>query len=120
MVDCKFLFSSSLHGLIFADAFDVPTAWLRNASLPSHAEGSFKYEDYLLSTGRATPTPVASLLERSSLPRMSRSILHRLWHGLIETFPYQLVCEGMDHASARSRLHAIAGQVDPSYQNTMA
>lgn len=48
---CDVLFSSSLHGLIVADAYGVPNAWVRMSS--SIGGDGMKYWDYLASVGRA-------------------------------------------------------------------
>lgn len=45
---CEFVISSSLHGLVVADAFDIPSIYVR---LSDH-EGLLKYEDYYAGTGR--------------------------------------------------------------------
>ena len=55
---CSLIISSSLHGLICADAFDIPNVWLNipGQSIPPCDEntnyGDFKYWDYLLSQDR--------------------------------------------------------------------
>jgi len=55
---CDKIISSSLHGLICADAYDKPNVWIRipGQSIPPCCEnsdyGDFKYWDYLLSQGR--------------------------------------------------------------------
>ena len=41
---CRFVLSSSLHGLITADAFRVPNAWITISN--ELRGGSFKFEDY--------------------------------------------------------------------------
>tara|TARA_B100001989_G_C24551857_1_gene475858 strand:+ start:35650 stop:41955 length:6306 start_codon:yes stop_codon:yes gene_type:complete len=46
---CKSIVSSSLHGLICADAYGVPNLWLQYEFLD---EGDFKFLDYFLSQGR--------------------------------------------------------------------
>jgi pyruvyltransferase len=48
--------SSSLHGLIVAEAYGVPAIWFR----PSQSEGYLKYQDYYGSTNRA-PFPTTNL-----------------------------------------------------------
>jgi GR25 family glycosyltransferase involved in LPS biosynthesis len=55
---CSSIISSSLHGLICADAFNIPNVWLNipGQSIPPCDEntnyGDFKYWDYLLSQDR--------------------------------------------------------------------
>ena len=50
LVRCRFVFASSLHGLIFADSYGVPNAHML---LSSHVQGgSHKFEDYFASVGR--------------------------------------------------------------------
>jgi pyruvyltransferase len=47
---CRHIASSSLHGLIAADAYGIPFTWI---SLSKRlVGGSFKFRDYFLSTGR--------------------------------------------------------------------
>jgi hypothetical protein len=47
---CKFIFSSSLHGLIFCDSYNIPNAWIK---LSNNILGDdTKFLDYLSSVGR--------------------------------------------------------------------
>lgn len=47
IADCGFVLSSSLHGIVFAEALGVPTRWLQiSKSLTEKTEGKFKYCDY--------------------------------------------------------------------------
>ena len=46
---CKAILSSSLHGLICADAYRIPNAWLKYKNLD---DGEFKFKDYFLSQER--------------------------------------------------------------------
>jgi len=48
ILDSKLVISTSLHGLIVAEAFGIPARYLR----VSEGEPLFKYEDYYLGTGR--------------------------------------------------------------------
>lgn len=48
IASCKRIASQSLHGLIFADALDIPNAWLSPAD--SMIGGSFKFFDYYSNT----------------------------------------------------------------------
>jgi len=46
---CKYIISSSLHGLICSDSFNKPNVWLEEYKLK---EGDFKFKDYFLSQNR--------------------------------------------------------------------
>ena len=46
---CKYIMSSSLHGLICSDAYNKPNIWLDEFKL---AEGHFKFKDYFQSQNR--------------------------------------------------------------------
>lgn len=50
IASAEFVVSSSLHGIIVAEAYGVPVA-----PVVSHSEPSFKYEDYFEGTGRRLP-----------------------------------------------------------------
>lgn len=47
---CKAILSSSLHGLVCSDAYNIPNLWLDNYPLPG---GDFKFRDYFASQNRA-------------------------------------------------------------------
>ena len=46
---CRAVVSSSLHGLVCADAYGIPNVWLDEFALE---EGHFKFRDYFASQGR--------------------------------------------------------------------
>lgn len=48
---CEFIASSSLHGLIVADSYEIPNYWLWDDNL--HRGGDWKFLDYFLSVGRS-------------------------------------------------------------------
>lgn len=56
--ECRVVLSSSLHGLVFADAYEVPNAWLRLGT--EVVGGSFKFRDYY--GGTRGPTDVLPLV----------------------------------------------------------
>jgi len=49
ITSCEMVVSSSLHGLIFADSFEVPNFRLKHNTLEG---GDYKFNDYYQSTGR--------------------------------------------------------------------
>ena len=51
---CRHVFASSLHGLITADAYGVPSTWVWPGD-----QGHLKYHDYAASIGRPMITPHA-------------------------------------------------------------
>lgn len=53
---CEMIASSSLHGLIIADAYNIPNVWIR---LSNKIEGgNFKYLDYFSAVGRESKHPL--------------------------------------------------------------
>lgn len=53
---CEVVASSSLHGLICADAYGVPNVWLKLSD--KVVGGEFKFHDYFLSIGRSRENPL--------------------------------------------------------------
>ncbi|MDZ7736266.1 MAG: polysaccharide pyruvyl transferase family protein [Gammaproteobacteria bacterium] len=49
-LSCSMIASSSLHGVILADAYGIPNVWLKLSDRP--VGDDFKYRDYLASAGR--------------------------------------------------------------------
>jgi pyruvyltransferase len=56
IVSCDLILSSSLHGLIVAEAYGVPAAWVTVTGRVKG--GGFKFRDYYLSTDRDPPSPI--------------------------------------------------------------
>lgn len=57
LCSCQLIISSSLHGLILSDAYNIPNIWVKI----KHSLGGkdyFKYNDYFLSVGRAETQPI--------------------------------------------------------------
>jgi pyruvyltransferase len=63
ILDCELILSSSLHGLIIADAYGVPNVWMKCSD--KTFDGAFKYQDYLLSVGRTVQQPFQMSAEQS-------------------------------------------------------
>lgn len=89
ILQSEFVVSSSLHGLIIADAFNVPSRWLHHQSLPSSVtEGRFKFNDYYLSTGRPMDC-YASSVEEALLMGPTGKISDFDGKKLIDAFPFE-------------------------------
>lgn len=56
VLSCEVIASSSLHGLILADAYNIPSIWIKFSDKISG--GNFKYHDYFLSVGRMNEMPL--------------------------------------------------------------
>ena len=83
IVACKKIISSSLHGIIVAEAYGIPAIWLK-----CQDEGDFKYRDYYWSTGRKV-TPAKSMDEAlSRTPPPVPKFRNR--EELINSFPKEL------------------------------
>jgi pyruvyltransferase len=63
ILDSKFVISSSLHGIIVAEAFGIPARWLR----VSKGEPVFKFHDYYLGTNRDRSIYATTIEEALSL-----------------------------------------------------
>lgn len=61
---CEVILSSSLHGLILADAYHVPNVWIR-VSDEEKSHNYFKYHDYFQSIKREAPVEPYSIIDIS-------------------------------------------------------
>lgn len=71
---CDVILSSSLHGLICADAYGIPNEWVQLSS--NVIGGHFKFRDYRLSIGANEPMPLR-LTEQFDLNSASRMAVRR-------------------------------------------
>jgi pyruvyltransferase len=56
ILSCELIASSSLHGLIVADAYGIPSKFLKFSD--NIAGGNFKFRDYMYSVGRVDTDPI--------------------------------------------------------------
>lgn len=84
IVNSNFVISSSLHGLIIAEAYGIPARLLKI----THNEPLFKYRDYYLSTGRKTFKAATSIREALKLKGEPPAKIDYL--PLLLSFPYDL------------------------------
>ena len=83
ILNSKFVVSSSLHGIIIAEAFGIPVRAIRSDSEPS-----FKYLDYYLGTGRTDVTIPDSVAEARRLGGAPELKFES--DRLLEAFPFDL------------------------------
>ncbi len=75
---CQKIVSSSLHGLVVADAFGIPRRYEVNPQATRYEGGSFKFRDYGASIG-TSPEP-GKLIEASRFRVEDRK--HEIWDAL--------------------------------------
>lgn len=91
---CRHVFSSSLHGLVVADAFGVPSTWVDPKGI--HAEPEFKFRDYAEAIGRELGQPVAPediaglIPDLPDTPNNDRLDVAGITHNLKQSFPAAL------------------------------
>ena len=93
LCSCKMIISSSLHGLILSDAYNIPNIWVKiRHSLGG--DGYFKFKDYFLSVGRDEKEPlcISNLIFEKNLSRYADK-----YHGisidleqLIDVCPFKI------------------------------
>ena len=74
---CDVILSSSLHGLICADAYGVPNAWIQFSD--DVVGGDFKFRDYRLSIGAEEPKPLR-MTEQTELATAVSGAVRRALH----------------------------------------
>lgn len=85
ITDSKFVISSSLHGIIVAEAFGIPARLLR---IVTRKEPLFKYRDYYFGTGRMKYDIAFSIQE--ALEMGGEPPIHCDLEALYNAFPFDL------------------------------
>lgn len=83
---CKKIISSSLHGIILAEAYGVPAIMIQN----DVENEMMKYWDYYYSTGRYRFKIASSIEEAIQMKPMELPDFSKLQEGLLNSFPYDL------------------------------
>jgi len=86
MLGAGMVVSSSLHGVILAEAYGIPAVYLDSGN----GEARFKYDDYYAGTGRVRWHSGRSVEECLELGGNGPFDLAALQRGLLATFPYDL------------------------------
>lgn len=85
IASAKLVISTSLHGIILAEAYSVPAIWVRKENIDP-----FKVIDYYEGTGRKNVTYANSIEEAFAMTPPPLPELSALQKELIETFPVDL------------------------------
>lgn len=85
IVRSRLVISSSLHGLILAEAYGVPAVLLNYGDIDL-----LKYYDYYYSTGRRSVKVASSIEEALKTEPMALPDLDEMQKRLLESFPYDL------------------------------
>ena len=93
LASCDRILSSSLHGLIFADAYGIPNGWLNAGEI--HGGRSWKFYDYFASVGRSSFEPIDTsgglrnlgLLPDDELWQADPRRINRLQDQIYSSFP---------------------------------
>lgn len=92
---CEFIFSSSLHGLIFSHAFGVPALHIEYNKLES--KDNFKFKDYYSTLDISYVKQevyddldfVYSYIKNAKKYLPSRACIKKIQKGLLDSFPYK-------------------------------
>lgn len=103
ITSCKYVLSSSLHGIIVAHAYGIPALWIEHTGLESYTKG-FKFRDYFSAVGIENYEPlrnlqqilsssesiceVFSIMDQVALPTVNLNILRR---ELLRVAPFHIV-----------------------------
>lgn len=86
ILEAEVVYSSSLHGIILAESYGVPSVFLRQGM----EEEMLKYYDWYFATGRYEVRSATSLAEAKETEPMKLPELEELRDGLLQSFPYDL------------------------------
>ena len=75
IVSCDFVFSSSLHGIVVAQAYGIPAQWITIRNIPIHKDETFKFHDYFLGVNQIVQEPLCIDISTNELQKYSLSII---------------------------------------------
>lgn len=102
LLQCERIASSSLHGLIAADAYKIPSAWFRVTDKVKG--GDFKFKDYFLSVSRKQKQPILCLDKTFKV--VENDLMHNLSNGktTFDLRPLVDSCPAIENRTLRKQL----------------
>ena len=94
---CKTIFSSSLHGIILAQSYGIPTQWIQITDHPIKNNSRHKFHDYFLGAEQIIQEPVRLPLTLSALTSLVRTtrpvkiLPFRNRDKLLDLFPFDII-----------------------------
>ena len=93
IVSCEKIFSSSLHGIILAQAYGIPAQWIQIENQPILNDSPHKFLDYFLGAGQIVQAPLKLNLSLDALqeslrftpPRIKSTVVADT---LLRSFPF--------------------------------
>lgn len=114
ITSCDFVASSSLHGIVLADAIGIPSLWFQFPGGDRENEEEFQFVDYFKTIGRTDKTPTRNFSKvfdpKSYHPIISETERTALVHKTISSFPYELFST-TTHVKSKRTLVIIMGTV---------
>ena len=89
IASCETILSSSLHGLIIADAYDIPSRWVKFSN--SVLGDGTKFQDHFLACGREMQEPHEVRYDQPLppvLPAADTDVIEQLREGLWQSKPF--------------------------------
>lgn len=86
IVSSEIVYTSSLHGIILAEAYGIPAIFFRGLG----KDIDFKYYDYYYSTGRRDIVIAESFEEALKMKPLPLPDLSKMCQNLLDSFPYDL------------------------------
>lgn len=89
ILSCEMILSSSLHGVIVADAYGVPNLWCKFTNYEAPGNG-FKFRDYYLSVGKSIDAPLD--MQNKDLNEVGKIVLDKWKNPVIDLDMLLEVC----------------------------
>jgi pyruvyltransferase len=99
---CEVILSSSLHGLICADSYGVPNAWIRLSE--DVVGGDFKFRDYRASIGASRPVALA-VQEQTTLTELVSAVERH--EPIIDLLKLLLACPFLNKNMRKQYMHEV-------------